>query len=91
MPRSVFIALTLALTPMPALAADHPAAAGCSGRLGPLAKHIYDMVAPEVTPASVIKDIIVEKMRPLVMAGKYPRDEARAAGQSAGECLRYLK
>jgi hypothetical protein len=40
---------------------------------------------------SVVKDVIVEKVRPLVMGGRLGRDAARAAAPAAGECLVLVK
>lgn len=91
MSRTVLIGLLIALAPSPTLAADRLAADACASKLGADPKQIYDLVAPSVTPSSVIKDIIVEKVRPLVMAGKISRDAARTAAVGAGDCLKLLK
>jgi hypothetical protein len=91
MSRWLLAALALALVPACAIASDPAAATKCAGGLGPDARQIYDLVAPEVTPASNIKDLIVAKARPLVMSGKMSRDDARAAANQAGPCLKLLK
>lgn len=69
--------ICLVAIPAWALAADKSAADSCARKLDPQAKQIYDMTAPEVKASSVIKDIVVEKVRPLVMAGTMSRDNAR--------------
>ena len=89
--RSTLAISILALVSTSAGAADKAAAEACAKRLGADAKQIYDLVAPEVGSSTLIKDVVVEKVRPLVMAGKMSRDAATTAASSAGECLKLLK
>ena len=74
-----------------AFAADQAAATACAAKLQPDSKMIYAAVAPKVTPASVLKDVIRDTVKPMVSAGKISRSAAQAAAPSAGECLKLLK
>jgi hypothetical protein len=90
--RSFTIALLfIAVAPASGLAKDIAAADACAGKLGPSARQIYTLAAPEVKPSSVIKDILVAKIQPLVMSGKIDRNQAQADAPKAGECLKLLQ
>jgi len=90
MRRTVLLAAAVALVPTLAHA-DRKAGDTCAAALGADAKTIYEATAPVIKPDSVIKDAIVEKVRPLVMGGKLSRDAARAAAPAAGECLAKIR
>lgn len=90
MRRIVLLAAALALAPAAALA-DRKAGDTCAAKLAADAKTIYEAAAPAIKADSVVKDVIVDKVRPLVMAGKLSRDAARAAAPAAGECLVLVK
>ncbi|BAM88093.1 conserved exported hypothetical protein [Bradyrhizobium oligotrophicum S58] len=91
LPFVALIAVSSCLLSQSALAGNRPAAESCAAKLSPVAKQIYDASAPAIGPDSVVKDVIVERVRPLVMAGKFDRDTARANATPAGECLVLLK
>jgi hypothetical protein len=91
MSRWILVAFALILTPAAAIAADAAAATKCAGKLGPDARQIYDLVAPDVTPDSVLKDLVMAKARPLVMSEQMTRTAARSAAMQAGPCLKLLK
>ena len=44
-----------------------------------------------MTPKTDIKDALTGVARPMVMNGSMSRDNARAAAEAAGECLKFLK
>mgnify|MGYP001768113936 CR=1 FL=1 len=90
MRRIVLLAALLTLTPTAALA-DRKAGDACAAALSGDARTIYDAAAPAIRPDSVVKDVIIEKVRPLVMGGRLGRDAARAAAPAAGECLVLVK
>ncbi|MGJ5136348.1 hypothetical protein ACQR1V_00065 [Bradyrhizobium oligotrophicum] len=90
-PFVTFIAVSQCLPSQAALAGNRAAADSCAAKLSPVAKQIYDATAPAIGPDSVVKDVIVERVRPLVMAGRFDRDTARANATPAGECLVLLK
>jgi hypothetical protein len=74
-----------------AFAGNRTAADTCAAKLSPVARQIYDATAPSIGPDSVVKDVILERVRPLVMSGKFDRDTARVNATPAGECLVLLK
>ena len=91
MSKSVFAALAIAaiLLTMPMQAmADAAAAAKCRAKLDPEAQLIYDTVAPLVTPTTVIRDVLKQQTRSLVIAGKVSRATARDSATAAGQCFR---
>ncbi|WP_316161395.1 hypothetical protein [Bradyrhizobium sp. SZCCHNRI20481] len=90
-PFVTIIAISQCLLSQAALAGNRAAADSCAAKLSPVAKQIYDVTAPAIGPDSVVKDAIVERVRPLVMAGNFDRDTARANATPAGECLVLLK
>jgi hypothetical protein len=90
-PFVTLIAVSQCLLPQSALAGNRAAADSCAAKLPPVAKQIYDVTAPAIGPDSVVKDVIVDRVRPLVMAGKFDRDTARTNATPAGECLVLLK
>jgi hypothetical protein len=59
------------------------------GRLA--ARCIYDAVAPALTPDSTPRDVVTEKTRGLVQAGKIAKLSARGNAVKAGSCLRALR
>ena len=83
--------LLFAVAPAIAQAKDIAAANACAGKLGPGARQIYDSAASDVKPSSFIKDILVAKIKPLVMSGKIDRNQAQADAPKAGECLTFLQ
>jgi hypothetical protein len=88
--RFILIAALLLLTPLQAFA-DPAAAVKCRSGLAPDAKLIYDTVLPLVTPTTVIRDVIKQQTRSLVLAGKVKRGTARDSAKAAGECFRMLR
>jgi hypothetical protein len=80
----------LVVLPTAALA-DRREADACAASLPVEAKLIYDAALPSITPSAVIRDILPDKVRPLVMAGKVSRNTGRASAEAAGQCLKYLK
>ena len=91
MRRSTIAFLFISVASTSAQAKDIAAANACAGKLGTNARQIYDLAAPEVKPSSVIKDILVAKIKPLVMSGKIDRNQAQAEAPKAGECLKLLQ
>jgi hypothetical protein len=91
MSRLLLAIMTLIAASHTAFAGNRPAADGCAAKLSPVARQIYDVTAPAIRPDSVVKDVIVERVRPLVISGKFDRDTARANATPAGECLVLLK
>jgi hypothetical protein len=76
----------------PAVAvANSAAAAQCRLVLAPEAALIYDTVLPIVTPTTVIRDVMPEQVRALVIAGRVNESTARESAEAAGECLRVLR
>jgi hypothetical protein len=90
MRKSILIAAMLLAAPLQAFA-DPPAAAKCRASLDPEPKLIYDTVFPLVTPTTVIRDVIKQQTRSLVLAGKIKRATARDSAKAAGECFRTLR
>jgi hypothetical protein len=87
-----FILVAAILLTAPSLAFANPAAAlKCSANLAPEAKLIYDTVFPLLTPTSVIRDVIKQQTRSLVLAGKVKRATAPDSAKAAGGCLRMLR
>lgn len=71
--------------------ADQAAATKCRAGLDPEAQLIYDTVYPQVTPTTVIRDVLKQQTRSLVLAGKVKRATARDSAKAAGECFRQLR
>jgi hypothetical protein len=71
--------------------ADAAAAAKCQAGLAPEARLIYDKTFPLVTPNTVIRDVLKQKTRALVMDGKVKRATARDSAEAAGQCFRLLR
>jgi len=88
--KFIFIAALLLVAPLQAFA-DPAAAAKCQAGLAPDAKLIYDTVLPLVTPTTVIRDVIKQQTRSLVLAGKVKHATARDSAKAAGECFRLLR
>ncbi|WP_407049219.1 hypothetical protein [Methyloraptor flagellatus] len=80
-----------ALTTGGAARADLAAGAACAAKLPVPAKLVYDAVAPALKPDSVMKDVVIAQVRPLVLSGKLDRASARAAAEAAGPCLKLVK
>ncbi len=80
------------LAAIPAAASANPAsAAACAATLPGEASVIYQATAPDIRPDSNIRDILVKKVRAMVISGQVPRATARSSAVAAGECLRLLK
>jgi hypothetical protein len=62
-------------------------AESCAKALPQEARLIYDTVAPKITAASNVKDVVTENTRQLAMSGKVSRSTARDSATSAGQCL----
>ena len=88
--KFILIAALLLAAPLQAFA-DPAAAVKCQANLAPEAKLIYDTVFPLVTPTTVIRDVIKQQTRSLVLAGKVKRATARDSAKAAGECFRLLR
>jgi hypothetical protein len=88
--KFIFIAAMLLVVPLQAFA-DSAAAAKCRANLDPQARLIYDKVLPLVTPTTVLRDVIKQQTRSLVIAGKVERSTARDSAQAAGQCLLMLR
>ena len=88
--RVLLIAAMFVTLPHAAFA-DAAAAAKCQAGLPPEARLIYDSTYPLVTPNTVIRDVIKQQTRSLVMAGKVKRSTARDSAEAAGECFRLLR
>ena len=85
------IALSLAILPVAAHAADQAAAQACSANLSKDAQTVYAKVAPTVTPKTDLREALTAVVRPMVMNGSLSRDAGRAAAEQAGACLEHLK
>jgi ABC-type uncharacterized transport system YnjBCD permease subunit len=90
MHKIVLVAVMFLAMPHAAFA-DAAAAAKCQAGLAPEARLIYDTTYPLVTPTSVIRDVLKQQTRSLVMAGKVNRATARDSAKAAGECFRLLR
>ena len=90
MRKFILIAALLLVAPLRAFA-DPAAAVKCRASLAPQAQLIYDSVLPLVTPTTVIRDVIKQQTRSLVLAGKVKRATARDNAKAAGECFRILR
>jgi hypothetical protein len=90
MRKFILIAAMLLVVPLQAFA-DSAAAVKCRAGLAPDAKLIYDTVFPLVTPTTVIRDVLKQQTRSLVIAGKVKRATARDNAKAAGECFRLLR
>ena len=90
MRKFILIAAILLLAPLQAFA-DPAAAAKCRAGLDPEAQLIYDTTLPLVTPTAVIRDLLKQQTRSLVIAGKVKRATARDSAKAAGECFRLLR
>lgn len=88
--KFILIAALLLVAPLQVFA-DPAAAVKCQASLAPEAKLIYDTVLPLVTPTTVIRDVVKQQTRSLVMAGKVNRATARDSAKAAGECFRLLR
>jgi len=86
-----FLVAALALLSFGALAADRPAAEACAASLAPDAKLIYQAVAPSVTAASDLRNLIQERTRALVSNGQVVRGSARSNAVAASTCLQDLR
>jgi hypothetical protein len=86
----ILIAALLLVAPLQAFA-DPAAAVKCLASLDPEAQLIYDTVLPLVTPTTVIRDVIKQQTRSLVLAGKVKRATARDSAKAAGQCFRILR
>jgi hypothetical protein len=89
MRKSILVAAMLLMTPL--ALADPAAALKCRANLTPEAKLIYDKVFPLVTPTTIIRDVIRQQTRSLVLAGKVKRATARDSATAAGKCFRILR
>ena len=83
-------ALAVLLAPATAFA-DPAAASQCRSGLNTEAVLIYDTVLPLVTPTTVLRDVLKEQTRSMVMAGSVDMGTARDSATAAGECLRELR
>ena len=81
------IAILLALPAM----ADPAAGAACAAKLPPDAAMIYRATAPEIRHDTVIRDLLTEQVRAMVIQGKLDRAAARPAAEAAGACLQALR
>jgi hypothetical protein len=88
--NSLLFALVLLVLPLRA-SADPSAAAKCRTGLNPEAQLIYDTVFPLVTPTTVIRDVVKQQTRSLVLAGKVKRATARDSAKAAGQCFRLFR
>ncbi len=88
--KFLIIATILTAVPLQAFA-DPAAAVKCRTGLSPEAKLIYDTASPLVTPTTVIRDVLKQQTRSLVMAGKVKRATARDSAKAAGACFRLLR
>lgn len=91
MPRTLIVSLLMALAPLPVLAKDQAAADLCARTLSPNARLVYDSIGPRVKAQSDIRALLLEGVRPLVMAGRLAFADARPAAISAAACLIKLK
>jgi hypothetical protein len=79
------------LAAMPAAASANPASAACAATLPGEASMIYQATVPDIRLDSNIRDIVVKKVRAMVISGQVSRATARSSAIAAGECLRLLK
>jgi hypothetical protein len=87
-----FILIAAMLLTVPSLAfADPAAATKCRANLTPEAQLIYDTSSPLLTPTTIIRDVIKQQTRSLVLAGKVKRATAPDSAKAAGECFRMLR
>jgi hypothetical protein len=71
--------------------ADQAAATACAAGLSAEGKLIYAKTAPEVTPATDLREAVTAVARSMVIGGQMTREVARPAAEAAGECLKLLK
>jgi len=87
--RAMIRATTIALLLLVPVAAEagKAEADSCAKALPQEARLIYDTVAPKITAASNVKDVVTENTRQLALSGKVSRGTARDSATSAGQCL----
>ncbi len=85
--KRIAVVTTLLLATTAAAHADRKAADGCAGGLAPDARTIYDLTIDDVGPGTKLKDVVIAKVRPMVLSGKLGRDAAKTAAMAAGKCL----
>lgn len=71
--------------------ADEVKSGACAASLSSTGKTIFDAVAPSVEADTNLKELLIEKVRPLVLSGKLKRKDAKANAPLARECLLLLK
>ena len=86
--RFMIAALTFAVA-VPVFAGQAEGDA-CAAQLGPNAQLIYKDSAPATGKDTDIHALLKEHTTQLVKDGKVPRDQARAAAQAAGGCIKEL-
>ena len=86
------ICLSLSIAAMSGTAfADEVKSDTCAASLSPTGKTIFEAVAPSVQAETNLKELLMKKVRPLVLSGKLKRKDAKANASLAGECLLLLK
>jgi hypothetical protein len=85
--QAAIAAVVLTATAGPSFA-NRAAADACAARLPADAKLIYAATIGSVGSSSNLADTVKSKARELVMAGRLSRDQAPAAAQAAGACLK---
>ena len=87
-----FVLLTMIIVVAPHTAfADAAAAAKCQAGLAPEARLIYDSTFPLVKQDTVLRDVLKQQTRSLVLHGKVKRATARDSAEAAGQCFRLLR
>ena len=86
------IYLSLSIAAMSGLAfADTVNSETCAASLTPTGKTIFEAVAPSVEAETNLKELVIKKVRPLVLSGKLKRKDAKASVLLAGKCLHLLQ
>jgi len=88
--KTFFLSLSVAAISGTAFA-DEVKPDACAASLSPTGKIIFEAVAPSVEADTNLRELLKEKVRPLVMSGKLKRKDAKANAPLAGECLLLLK
>jgi hypothetical protein len=63
----------------------------CASQLSTTGQMMFHAVAPYVKPQSDIRELMRRNVKPLVLAGRISREDARNNAQPAGKCLLLLK
>ena len=88
--KTIFLSLSIAAMSGTAFA-DKQNSETCAASLTPTGKTIFEAVAPSVEAETNLKELVIKKVRPLVLSGKLKRKDAKASVLLAGKCLHLLQ